>query len=150
MQQRRFYQLCRPLIPRFLWPLLEAHQELFCYVIFGGLTTLVNLALYYPLECLVGYLVANVLAWVGSVIFAFLTSKYYVFEDQDWSLGTTLRQAGGFAWARLLSLGLEEGMLFLFVETLHLHQGVVKLLAQVLVIIINFVASKLFIFRRKS
>ena len=150
MEESRFYRFIRPLIPKPLRPLCLRYQEVLSYLFFGVMTTLVNLVIFYPLNQVISYLVANVIAWVGAVLFAFFTNKAFVFEDRRWDPKALLFQIGSFLSARLLSLALEEGMLLLFVEALGLNSNIVKLLAQVLVVIVNYIASKLIIFRKKK
>ena len=72
MYESRFYRMIRPLIPRPLRPLCLKYQEYISYLVFGVLTTLVNLAIFYVLVRLMNYLVANVIAWIG----AYLTEQY--------------------------------------------------------------------------
>ena len=115
---------------------------------FGALTTLVNLIIFYVLVRWINYLAANVIAWVGAVIFAYVVNKLFVFESDRRDFRGLLYEIGTFFAARLLSLGLEEGILFLFVEQLGCSAGLVKLIAQILVVIFNYVASKLVIFRK--
>ncbi len=147
MQESKFYRFLKPVIPRPLRPLVLRYQEMISYVVFGGLTTLVNLAIYFPLDLFISYLIANVIAWIGAVAFAFFTNKAFVFEDSRWDLPSLLTQGAAFALARLLSLAVEEGVLLLFVEALHLNSTVTKIAAQVIVIVMNYFASKFIIFR---
>ena len=150
MQGSKFYRFIKPIIPKPLHPLVLKYQEMISYVIFGGLTTLVNFAIYFPLNRFISYLVANVISWIGAVAFAFFTNKIFVFEDTRWNLRSMLVQGGSFALARLLSLAMEEGILLLFVETLHLSSGITKIIAQIIVVIMNYFASKFLIFRDKK
>ena len=150
MEESRFYRLIRPLIPASLRPLALRYQEALSYLVFGVLTTLVNLLIFYPLSRGISYLIANVVAWIGAVVFAFFTNKAFVFEDHDWSAGTLFRQGAAFAAARLLSLGMEELILLIFVERMGLNADITKLIAQVLVVIANYVFSKLWIFRKRK
>jgi putative flippase GtrA len=148
VQESKLYRFLKPVIPRPLRPFVLRYQEILSYMLFGGMTTLVNLLIYFPLNGIMSYLIANVIAWVGSVIFAFLTNKSFVFEDTRWSLRDVLPQGLAFALARLLSLAIEEGILLLFVETLHMNTVVTKIAAQIIVILVNYFASKFFIFRK--
>ena len=148
MQESRFYRLIKPLIPKPLRPLCLKYQESLSYLAFGALTTLVNLIIFYVLVRWINYLAANVIAWVGAVIFAYVVNKLFVFESDRRDFRGLLYEIGTFFAARLLSLGLEEGILFLFVEQLGCSAGIVKLIAQILVVIFNYVASKLVIFRK--
>ena len=148
MQESRFYRFIKPLIPKLLRPLCLKYQEYISYLVFGVLTTLVNLAIFYVLERLMNYLVANVIAWIGAVVFAYVVNKLFVFESDRRDIRGLLFEISTFFTARLLSLGLEEGILFLFVEQLGCRAGIVKPFAQILVVVFNYVASKLVIFRK--
>lgn len=150
MEESKFYRFVKPLIPRPLRPLVLKYQELVSYMVFGGLTTLVNLLIYFALNRFINYLIANVIAWTGSVIFAFFTNKAFVFQEARWDCRSLLRQGAAFALTRLLSLGVEEGLLLLFAELLQFNKIAVKILAQVIVVLLNYLASKLVIFRTKK
>ena len=149
MKESRFYRFVRPLVPGPLRPLVLRYQELLSYLVFGVLTTVVNFVIYFPLNQWIHYLAANIIAWLGAVVFAFFVNKYFVFEDDRRDLPYLLRQARAFAAMRLLSLGMEELMLLVFVEWLGLNSNATKLVAQVLVVILNYIFSKLLIFRGK-
>ena len=150
MQESRFYRFVRPLIPKPLQPFCLKYQEYISYLVFGALTTLVNLVIFYALDRIMNYLVANVIAWIGAVIFAYVVNKLFVFESDRRDPKGLLFEISTFFAARLLSLGLEEGILFVFVTQLGFSARIVKLIAQILVIIFNYVASKLVIFRKKA
>ena len=127
MQESRFYRLIKPLIPKPLRPLCLKYQEYLSYLVFGALTTLVNLIIFYVLVRWINYLAANVIAWVGAVIFAYVVNKLFVFESDRRDFRGLLYEIGTFFAARLLSLGLEEGILFLFVldhVIPHLHRRI--------------------------
>ena len=128
--------------------LLKEHSAAGRYLLIGGLTTLVNFALYFPLSRCLHYLAANVLAWVGAVVFAYLTNRAYVFRDHRRGAKHLLRQGGLFAAGRLFSLGAEEGLLLLFIEGLGAGEGLTKLLAAGVVTVLNYWFSKYWVFRK--
>lgn len=150
MEESRFYRLIRPVVPRPLRPLVLRYQELISYLVVGGLTTLVNFVIYFPLSRLIHYLIATTVAWVGAVVFAFFANKVFVFEDERWDRGYLLRQAASFTAMRVLSWGLEVLIMWVFVERLGLNSDVTKIAAQVLVVVLNYIFSKLWIFRKKK
>ncbi|MDO4173519.1 MAG: GtrA family protein [Eubacteriales bacterium] len=119
------------------------------YLIFGVLTTAVNFLVYIPLNRIISYLIANVISWLVAVVFAFVVNKAFVFESDGWDRKTILPQLAAFAAARLLSLGLEELTLLITVEVLQCNSNVMKVFAQILVVVINYFASKFVIFRPK-
>ncbi|MBO4873236.1 MAG: GtrA family protein [Lachnospiraceae bacterium] len=127
------------------------NRETVTYVIFGVLTTAVNYAVYYPLRALgVNYLISNVIAWIVAVTFAFFTNKHFVFESKDYSLSVLLPELGKFVAGRLITLGLEELLMYVSVDLLHFNDRIMKLIVSVLIIILNYVFSKLFIFTKKE
>jgi len=122
------------------------------YLLFGGLTTLVSLGSYWlctrtflnpenPLQLQA----ANVISWVCAVTFAYVTNRRYVFFSREKNL---LREAGKFFLSRLVTLGMEMGVMALGVSVLGMDDRVVKLAATVLVMIMNYVLSRLLVFRR--
>ena len=136
--------------------LIVKYKEILLYLVFGGLTTCVSWGSY-ALFVLVGLPVtpANALSWICAVLFAFVTNKLFVFESRSWALASTLREAGEFFGARILT-----GLLTLvgvpFLIRIGLDQpifGVEGMLAKVTMsvieVLLNYVASKLVIFRKK-
>ena len=150
MNESKFYRFFSPLVPKRLRLVFLRYQEYISYLVFGVLTTLVNFIIYYPMSRVVHYLAANVIAWLGAVIFAYITNRCFVFESQSQGIRAILYEISTFFAARLMSLGLEEGILFLMVDRLSMNEDLVKLFAQVLVILFNYFASKLVIFRKSS
>ena len=112
---------------------------------------MVNFAVYYPLYNLAKWdpTVSTVIAWAVSVIFAFLTNKPFVFGSHDWRKQTVLQEASKFVSARVLSGMLDAGCIFVFVTVLGLDGNLIKLLVSIAVVILNYIASKLLIFRNK-
>lgn len=132
--------------------LAEKYRDILSYLIFGVLTTAVNYLIYLPAFnfCGISAAVSNMIAWVGAVIFAFLTNKPFVFHSHDWSAKTVVPELTKFVSCRLASGVLETVILFLAVDCMSWNGNIWKLITQVLVIIINYVGSKLLVFRKKS
>ena len=128
--------------------LLARYRELIAYGFWGVMTTLVNYAVYFLCTRLLGagLLTGNILAWIVSVAFAFVVNKLLVFASRR--RDTVLRELWQFVSARLLSGVLETLLLTVFVRMLHYPDGPVKVVAGVLVILINYVLSKWIIFRK--
>ncbi len=95
------------------------------------------------------YLDSTVIAWFAGVAFAFVTNKLFVFESKSWALSVAGKEFIGFVSARLLSLGVELFGMFLLVSIADFNELFSKILIAVLVVIINYVCSKLLIFRNK-
>ena len=130
----------------------NTYRELIVYIITGGITTLVNFAVFWLCKDLFGihYAAANVLAWLAAVIAAFVMNKWIVFRDAQTDVRTVIVQFLGFAGLRVASGALETGLLVVFVEYLHFSEDIVKLVVAVLVVILNYIFSKLLIFRKKK
>ncbi len=132
--------------------LLNQYRELVTYVIFGGLTTLVNFIVYFLCKDLlhIYYITSNVIAWFLSVVFAFFTNKYYVFQKKDFSWKNTSMEFVKFAAGRVVSGAFETGFLYITVDFFHLGENLMKLIASIVVVIINYAYSKLFVFISKE
>ena len=131
--------------------LIVKYWDILIYLVFGVLTTVVNYAIYLPVFnfCGISAAVSNMIAWVGAVIFAFLTNKPFVFHSRDWSAKTVVPELIKFVSCRLASGVLETAILFLAVDCMNWNGNIWKLVTQVLVIIVNYVGSKLLVFRKK-
>lgn len=132
-----------------LW---KKHKELILYVFFGGCTTLINIISYFACRELMHLPVvpADVLAWLVSVIFAYVTNKLFVFESKSWRLMLVLKEGAVFLAARVFSLGVDVAMLYVTVTVLGWWELPMKVLANVVVIVINYIFSKWIIFRKDA
>ena len=140
----------------------KAVWEIVRYVFFGVLTTLINLAVYFLSNRVLGeerYLVSNVIAWVLAVAFAYVTNKLWVFESKSWSRDVLIRELPGFFAARIFSLLVEEAGLFLMIDLMGFDRWtllgisgdrIAKIVMQFVVIALNYVFSKLVVFSRKN
>ncbi|MBD5134073.1 MAG: GtrA family protein [Clostridiales bacterium] len=132
--------------------LLRKHRELVSYLFWGVMTTAVNYAAYTLLTegIHVYYLTSTVIAWAISVLFAYFVNKLFVFQSRDWAWRVALRELWQMVAARLFSLGLEMAIMWLFVDMMYCNHLVVKLAANVVVVIVNYVLSKFIIFKKKA
>lgn len=124
------------------------YKEFIMYLVFGVLTTLVNIIVYYVSAkiFLINYQISNVLAWILSVTFAFITNKLYVFESKD--NDKLLKEAISFYSLRLFSLGIDIAIMYIMVSILNINDMVSKIISNIVVIIINYITSKLITFRK--
>lgn len=133
-----------------LWALIQKHYDILAYLFFGALTTVVNYLVFFP--CYNAFqlseVTSNVIAWVVSVAFAYLTNKPFVFKSHDWSAKTVFPELGKFVGCRIGSLVVETVLLFITVSLLSFDANLMKVLISVLVVIINYVGSKLLVFRK--
>ena len=130
---------------------LLSYKDVAIYLIFGVLTTLVSYAIYFPLYNLMLWQAAlcNVLSWIGAVAFAFVTNKIFVFHSKDWPARLVFSELFKFIASRLASLVAETAIIFVAVEFLLMNGNVVKIVASVIVVIMNYITSKLIVFRKK-
>ena len=135
----------------FLEKMLKKYRSQIVYLVFGVLTTLVSFLVYYPCYYFTQEAaVSNAISWVVSVAFAYLTNKPFVFQSHDWSWKVVGPEAVKFAATRVASGALETGMLYLAVDVLAWNGNCCKIFTSVLVVIINYVASKLVVFRSQK
>ena len=131
--------------------LMVQYWEVLSYLIFGVLTTVVNYLVYLPVYNLLGLSAAlsNAIAWVVAVAFAYLTNKPFVFKSHDWSAKTVIPELTKFVGCRVASGAAETLILLVTVDILCWNGNIWKLVTSVLVVILNYIASKLVVFRKK-
>lgn len=153
--------------------LFSRYREVILYLIFGVLTTVVDFAVYTPLTALLGadyklfgipwYLITSVIAWIAAVLFAYITNKLWVFEKKDTSLRALARELPAFAGGRVLTLLIQLFLMWLMIDLTHLDKTAlltfgagligqngdfaVKAIVAVIVVILNYIISKLLVFR---
>lgn len=128
---------------------LKKHREMVLYLFFGGCTTVVSLGSFILFEDFlqIHELVANVLSWILAVGFAYVTNRKWVFEaKKKFCLAEIIAFYGG----RVFTLGVEMLILLVFVTWLDFNSTLVKLFAQVVVLIGNYLISKFLIFRKNK
>ena len=130
--------------------LIEKYKELISYIFWGAVVTAVNYGIYFccTKQLQLDYLISNVISWIISVAFAFVVNKLFVFASKSWSIEIVLPELWKFVSARIFSGALETGLLFLFVTVMHMNDSVIKIIAGIVVIILNYIMSKLLIFKK--
>ena len=131
--------------------LICKYWDILSYLFFGVLTTVVNYLVYLPCYNLLHFSasVSNVIAWVVAVASAYLTNKPFVFKSHDWSWKTVAPELAKFVGCRIGSGFVETAIIFTMVDLLQFNGNVWKLITSVLVVILNYVGSKLLVFRKK-
>ena len=132
--------------------LYEKYRETFWYLVFGGLTTLLNLVVFYVMYEWMGIdkVVSNTVAWIAGVLFAFVTNKLFVFRSQGWSGRKMLWEFATFVAARIFSGVFDTVFLLAFTGWIVAFPAMpVKIISNILVIIMNYVFSKWIVFRKK-
>ena len=124
-------------------------KEVLWYGFFGVLTTLINIVSFYFLDKAgMDVYIANLLAWVLSVLFAFVTNKLFVFHSKSMQFSVFLKEMISFFFFRLLSLGIDMGGMFICLNFLSMGKMISKIFMNVIVIIANYIFSKLFVFKK--
>lgn len=126
-------------------------KEIFLYLLFGILTTIVALGVYYALvftilnpENAFELQISNVISWIFAVFFAYFTNRKWVFESKNDNIPKEIIK---FFSARIFSLLLDMLIMFVFVSFFKMNDKIIKLISQVVVILSNYVLSKFFVFR---
>lgn len=133
-----------------LLELIRKYWDVISYLFFGVLTTVVNYIVYLPVYNLLGFSAAlsNAIAWAVAVIFAYLTNKPFVFKSHDWSVKTVIPELTKFVTCRAASGVAETLILLVSVDILGWNGNVWKLITSVLVVVLNYFASKLLVFKK--
>ena len=139
-----------------LLDLYKKYEEVISYLIFGGLTTVVSFITYFLFSRLfftggtqLDIQISNVLSWVCAVTFAYITNRIFVFKSKNKGQ-EQLKELISFIGARVFSLVVDIACMFLLTELIHMNDLIAKLIVQVIVIVMNYVLSKLFIFKKKD
>lgn len=124
------------------------NRQFILYLVFGFLTTVVSISVFALFTKVIplNELIANIISWILAVFFAFLTNKKWVFNDN--SDNSPLLKMIKFYSARLITLFIEEIIIFVFITILSLNALGVKIAAQAVVIILNYILSKVFVFKK--
>jgi len=133
-----------------LMKLMKKYWDVVSYLFFGVLTTVVNYLVYLPVYNYLGLsaAVSNAIAWIVAVAFAYLTNKPFVFKSHDWSAKTVIPELSKFVSCRVAS-GLAETLILLVaVDILGWNGNVWKLITSVLVVVLNYFASKFLVFKK--
>lgn len=128
----------------------DQRYAILMYLVMGGITTLINIVSFWLCNSLLGinYSVATIIAWVFSVMFAYVSNKMYVFESKNTSGAVLIREVLSFVGFRILSLLMDLLVMYICVSLLKVHPLIAKILANVVVLIANYVFSKVFIFKK--
>ena len=132
----------------------QKYKEIIKYLIFGVLTTIVSLLTYYllvftvldpnnPLELQI----ANIISWITCVTFAYITNRIYVFNSKDKNITKEIIK---FYSSRLTTLFLDMTIMFIFVTKLELNDKLIKIIVQIVIIILNYILSKLLVFKNNK
>lgn len=133
-------------------PIYSKNREVISYLIVGGMTTVVSLIVYY--SCVLTFLdpkvalelqIANIISWIISVAFAYVTNRVLVFNSKNKNI---LKEITSFVGARIITLLLDMLGMFLLVSIIGFNDKICKILVQVIVIIANYILSKIIVFKK--
>ena len=129
-------------------------REIIAYLIIGFLTTVLNLAVYYICtkyffnpEKIINVEIANVIAWVVAVIFAYVTNRVIVFRSKNQNV---VREGVKFFLGRIFTLLLELALMALLISIIRFNDKIAKIICQVVIIVGNYLISKIFVFKNKK
>lgn len=134
---------------RRLW---EKYKDVTAYLFFGVCTTLVNIAVYWICahSLNIGIMPSTIIAWVTAVLFAYLTNRKWVFHSEAYSSKEILREILAFFSCRITTGVIDWLMMYIFVDCLHINDVFIKAVANIIVIVLNYIASKLLIFQKRG
>ncbi len=130
--------------------LYKSHQEVMRYLIFGGLTTVANILVYAVCYYVfhIENSISNVIAWILSATFAYITNKLYVFESKVKTKIELIKEIVYFYGCRLLTLAVDQGIMIITVDKWGWNALLMKIMANIIVIILNYIFSKILIFKK--
>ena len=126
-------------------------KELIWYGFFGLLTTIINILSFYLLDKLgINLYISNLLAWIISIIFAFITNKLFVFDSKSLKFKVLIKEFISFVFFRILSLGIDMFGMYSLIDLLKINEMISKVVVNIIVIIANYIFSKVFIFKKEA
>lgn len=136
--------------PIIIKKIYDKYKEGILYLFFGGLTFLISVITYAAFTEVwrMNELIANVISWMIAVLFAYCTNRTWVFEPQAGSIEKILGEMFSFFCGRIATLIIEEIILFVFITKMEFGNMLIKVIAQIIVIILNYIISKIWVFRK--
>lgn len=129
--------------------LFKKHKEIILYLLFGVGTTAVDWVVSFALYAAkLNVHAANVVAWILAVIFAYVTNRLFVFESKKNGVVHIMTEFTKFSASRVLTLLLQEVLVFALYDTLGINKYIVKIVSAIVVVVLNYVLSKLIVFRK--
>ncbi len=131
--------------------LIIKYKSLILYGIFGVCTTAINVIAYYILYNIagIGNVISAIIAWVVAVAFAFVTNKLFVFESRSWKKSNAIHEIVTFISARLVTGIIDIIIMYFTVDILSMNSTLWKLISNIIVIILNYIASNTIVFKHK-
>lgn len=132
--------------------LIQSNKQIISYLFWGVLTTVINIIVFVLLQKCTSwdYFINNGIAWIVSVLFAYVTNRKWVFNSKSNSLKEYLKEFISFSVGRFASLLIEDFILWLFINALGINSNIAKIIGQIAVIVFNYFWSKLAVFKNKK
>ncbi len=132
---------------KILDPFFQKRKSVILYIFFGGLTTFVSIGTFALCNAVfsINELISNIFSWVAAVTFAYVTNRIWVFRSKTTG-NAVIKEIAAFYGGRITTLIIEEILLLVFVTCLGLNGLVIKTVAQVIVLILNYFISKILVF----
>lgn len=155
----KFIRACVSILPKPLQKIYYKYEGKWLYLIFGVLTTVVSFVTSGISKSLLeatGFgkdavsTVSTVISWICAVTFAYLTNRVWVFDSHAKGTGEIAREAASFYGGRVFTLLVETGMMWIGYSKIGINYWVSKIIANIVVLILNYVISKIFVFRGKK
>ena len=127
---------------------IKKYKEIILYGIFGAGATFVNIISFYIVrKASIGLFMSNCLAWFFAFVFAFITNKVFVFESKEWKTKKAIYEMISFTFARLMTLFIDTALMWFLVYKISFNDMLSKIIVNIIVIILNYVLSKFWIFK---
>jgi putative flippase GtrA len=132
--------------------LIKKNKEIIMYLIFGVLTTVVNILTYaFSTRILdINEYISNIIAWVLSVLFAYITNRKYVFDSKAESKSAKVKEMLSFYACRLVTFGIDMALMYVMIDLIKTDDMIAKVIVNFVIIVINYIFSKLIIFKNKE
>lgn len=129
--------------------MLMKYKNIILYAFFGVCTTLVNIIVYYICSYILKFptIISTAISWSLAVLFAYVTNRKWVFESHVSNVKEVTKEITSFFSCRLLTGLLDIGIMFICVDILNWNDMIIKMISNILVIVLNYVGSKLIIFK---
>lgn len=132
--------------------LIRKYKETILYLVFGVLSTIVNIATYAFCSRIlnINFMISNIIAWFAAVIFAYITNKLFVFESKNTNIKFILKELTSFMSCRILSGTIELILMYIMINFMLINDFIVKIITNIVVVVLNFIFSKLIIFKNNK
>lgn len=133
-------------------PFYIKHKETLLYLLFGGIAFFLNMFMFTGIEYTlkISELVNNIICWIICVLFQYFTNRTWVFDGKADTVTGFVKQMGAFFGGRIFTLAVEELILAIFITRCGFNSVAVKMIAQVVVVVLNYASSKHFVFADES